>query len=103
MAGTIYSNDQYSDTGVNGTSLISFYTLTGLTVDITTGTADVTSGSSTYTTYQTIANGSGKTTYSYKGAITFLGKYMAKLSVTDNTGKVYNFSVNLLTGVSTPV
>jgi hypothetical protein len=75
------------------------YVLTGLTVDFTSGVADVTTGTATFQmTTTTQATGVPSTPVTYTGTIQFLGNYQAKLTI--NPGHVY--TVNLTTGVATP-
>jgi hypothetical protein len=80
------------------------YTLGGVKVDLSSGTADVTVGTATFeiqTTDVTPANTAGWHG-KYSGTITFLGNHQAKLSLQIN-GDTKNFKVNLLTGVTTAI
>ena len=82
------------------------YALLGLTVDVSSGVADVVSGTSTFTMTQANvadpANPFNSPFNVYTGTITFLGNHMAHLSLQfNNTTTEYN--VNLLTGALTAI
>ncbi len=81
------------------------YALLGLTVNVSSGIADVVSGTSTFTMTQANvadpANPFNSPFNVYSGTITFLGNHMAHLSLQfNNTTTEYN--INLLTGALSP-
>lgn len=78
------------------TILISKYYLTALTIDVSSGTADITGGTSIFSASITSPDG---TTTAYSGTLTFLGNYNSK--ITFSTGKSY--MVNMLTGKVTAI
>ncbi len=79
--------------------LSSSYGLSGLTVDNTSGTPDVTTGTAKFSTTATSQGSTGgPVTASYTGTIVFLGNHMATLTVTTG-GITYVYTANLLTGV----
>ncbi|HVW98566.1 MAG TPA: hypothetical protein VHA56_21545 [Mucilaginibacter sp.] len=79
------------------------YNLTGLTVKITNGVADITSGTSKFFVF--ITNLDPTTSidgsfYGYAGTITFLGNHKAKLTIESPS---QSYMVDLLTGEVTPL
>ncbi|HZY38831.1 MAG TPA: hypothetical protein VFE53_19360 [Mucilaginibacter sp.] len=82
--------------------LASVYAMAGLTVVLTPGSADVTTGVATFTTVQTnldLSVSPNVQTLTFTGTIQFLGNHMAKLTINPN----HVYSVNLITGVATPI
>jgi hypothetical protein len=80
------------------------YTLNGVKVDLSSGTADVTVGTATFntqTTDVTPANTKGVNNI-FNGTITFLGNHQATISV-NIYGDIKSYKVNLITGVATPI
>jgi len=82
-------------------SLASTYILSGLRVNFTSGTADITAGIATFhtTSVETAVFSNVNNIVNYDGTIEFLGNHKARLTI--NPGMVY--MVDLITGVVTPV
>jgi hypothetical protein len=86
--------------------ITSTYVLTGLIISVNNnGVADITSGQATFllrdaTSAVNIAPGFAGF---YSGIIQFLGNHTAKLTFFDSLSNKYTYSVNLLTGVATPI
>jgi len=83
----------------------STYTLSGLRVNFSSGTADITSGEVTFKTVNTLFG--GETRYQYQvtdlsGTLQFLGNHKAKLTLVSIYG-TFVYNVDLLTGVVTQV
>jgi hypothetical protein len=86
-------------------SVISNYVLTGLTISITNGIADITSGQATFLLRESnsaVINPPGFAGF-FSGIILFLGNHKAKLTFFDSNSNKFTFSVDLLTGVATPI
>jgi hypothetical protein len=105
MNGSLYS-DVY-DLGVfneSGSYFHASYSLAGLVVNFTSGTADITSGTTTFHVKYLLNWSIGippqyQQPTIYDGTIQYLGNHKAKLTI--NPGHVY--MVDLITGVVTPV
>ena len=82
-------------------NLFAFYNLSGLLVDFTSGSADITTGIATFTMNKADLDPSGllpASAYTLTGTIQYLGNHTAKLTIA-NPFHVY--LVNLITGVAT--
>ena len=80
------------------------YVLTRLVVDVTSGVADVTKGTTTFldSNVETdVYHPAGKP-FGDQGTIDFLGNHMAKVTFNQGNGVFVVYIVNLLTGVATP-
>ena len=83
-----YVDVVYANAAVKPVSVHSYYTLTGLTVDLSKG-GDITGG---VATYKSIGSNSEGNWY-YTGTITFLGGHTAHITINNKT-----FTANLTTG-----
>jgi len=86
--------------------ITSTYVLTGLIISVNNnGVADITSGQATFLLQDansSVVSAPGFAGF-YSGIILFLGNHTAKLTFFDSLSNKYTYSVNLLTGVATPI
>jgi len=95
-----YINNVVPGTLTQFNLLSSLYSLSALKVDNTGSTPDITAGTATFSTTATSQNSAtpgGPSTAVYTGTIVFLGNHMATLTI-NTGGKIYVYTVNLLTG-----
>jgi hypothetical protein len=88
----------------NSNTLNTQYGLNNVQVDVSTGIANITTGTANFYA-QTLSidpNNTAGVAGGYSGTITFLGNFLATLSLNINNG-ISTYSINMLTGVITPV
>jgi hypothetical protein len=81
------------------------YTLNGVKVDVSDGQGDIVTGTAAFTgtlSYLDQTTGGKNFSGGYAGTITFLSNYQAKLTITIGS-KTKTYSVNMKTGLTTPI
>ena len=83
------------------------YIFNGVTADVSGAVGDFLTGTASYTTTQTdfaAIYGNAQTITQYHGLITYLGNYMATITIQVNSsGNTDTYSVNMLSGIMTKI